>query len=137
MTDPVARGRSSARMGKDQERRAERRYGWEKVGELGGKADLVGRLAKVQQRSTRRRAPAMWREAFAGLDAIPDGRVPLLLLSFVRQGVPVEDYVVVRGSDWLELHGRDEPARPVTDVSTRFLDRLTDEEWAAFEEAIG
>lgn len=29
------------------------------------------------------------------------------------------------------------PARPVTGVSTRYLDGLTDEEWAAFEEAIG
>lgn len=102
------RGRSSRRLGGDQERRAERRYGWTKIGERGEKTDLRGRLFKVQQKSTRRAPPALVRDAFAGLDATRDGRVPLLLLTFVRPGVPAQDYVVVRGSDWLELHGRDE-----------------------------
>lgn len=105
----VRRGRSSRRLGSDQERRAERAYGWEKIGERGEATDLRGRMFKVQQKSTRRAAPAVWRDAFARLDATRDGRVPLLLLSHVRQGLPTEDYVVIRGADWLDLHGRDEP----------------------------
>lgn len=100
-------GRSSARLGKDQERRAERRYGWTKIGERGEKTDLRGRLFKVQQKSSRRQPPALVRDTFAGLDATRDGRVPLLLLTFVRPGVPADDYIVIRGSDWLDLHGQD------------------------------
>lgn len=101
------RGRSSRRLGNDQERRAEKRYGWEKIGERGEKTDLRGRMFKVQQKASRRPTPALFRDVFAGLDATRDGRVPLLLLSYVRAGVGTEDFIVVRGSDWLELHGRD------------------------------
>jgi hypothetical protein len=103
------RGRSARRLGNDQERRAERRYGWEKIGERGEKTDLRGRFAKVQQKSTRHPVPVLFRNVFAGLDATKDGRVPLLLLSYVRQGFPTEDYIVMRGETWLELHGVDEP----------------------------
>lgn len=102
------RGKSSARFGKDQERRAERKFGWEKIGERGEGTDLRGRFAEVQQRSTRRLPPSMWTTAFAKLDATKEDRVPLLLLSYVRQGVPAEDFIVIRGADWLELHGTDE-----------------------------
>ena len=101
------RGRSSRRLGNDQERRAEKRYGWEKIGERGEKTDLRGRMFKVQQKASRRPTPALFRDVFAGLDATRDGRVPLLLMSYVRAGVGTEDFIVVRGSDWLELHGRD------------------------------
>jgi hypothetical protein len=34
--------------------------------------------------------------------------VPVILLSFVKQGVDTEDFMVVRGRDWLALHGKDE-----------------------------
>lgn len=105
------RGRSSARFGKDQERRAERRYGWEKIGERGEGTDLRGSFAEVQMKSTRRQPPVAWARAFAKLDATKEDRVPLLLLSFVRQGVPATDYVVVRGEDWIALHGIDGPAK--------------------------
>ena len=101
------RGKSSRRLGNDQERRAEKRYGWEKIGERGEKTDLRGRMFKVQQKASRRPTPALFRDVFAGLDATRDGRVPLLLMSYVRAGVGTEDFIVVRGSDWLELHGRD------------------------------
>lgn len=106
--DPVAsrRGRSSRRLGNDQERRAEKRYGWEKIGERGEKTDLRGRFAKVQQKATRRPAPALFRDTFAGLDATQDGRIPLLLLTYV-QPRGTEDFIVMRGSDWLALHGVD------------------------------
>lgn len=103
------RGRSSRRLGHDQERRAERVYGWEKIGERGSITDLRGTLMKVQQKATRGTSPGRWRGIFRELDTVADGRVPALLLSFVRAGVPTEDYVVLRGSDWLQLHGKDEP----------------------------
>jgi hypothetical protein len=103
------RGKSNARLGKDQERRAERRYGWEKIGERGEKTDLRGRFAKVQQKASRRLPPALIRDTFAGLDATKDGRVPLLLLSYI-QPTGTQDFIVIRGEDWLALHGKDEAA---------------------------
>lgn len=107
--ETMRRGRRSRRLGTDQERRAERRYGWEKIGERNQATDLRGRLFKVQQKATRSAPPSKWMRIFGDLDATRDGRVPLLLLSFVRNGLPTEDFVLVRGSDWLDLHGRDEP----------------------------
>lgn len=103
------RGKSSRRLGHDQERRAEKLYGWEKVGEYGGIVDLQGTMFKAQQKASRRAAPPQWVGIFRALDTVNDGRTPVLLLSFVKQGVPVEDFVVVRGRDWLALHGRDNP----------------------------
>ena len=103
------RGKSARRFGGDQERRAEKRYGWEKIGERGQMTDLRGRLMKIQQKSTRALPPALFRSVFPALDATMDGRIAGILLSYVRPGVPAQDYVVIRGADWLELHGRDEP----------------------------
>lgn len=103
------RGKSSRRLGHDQERRAERVYGWEKIGERGQMTDLRGRMFKVQQKASRRQAPALFRAVFPALDATRDQRIPAILLSFVKAGVGTEDYVVIRGRDWLDLHGRDEP----------------------------
>jgi hypothetical protein len=102
------RGKSNARLGKDQERRAERRYGWEKIGERGEKTDLRGTFAKVQMKASRRPIPALFRDTFAGLDATKDGRVALLLLSFIEPR-GTADFVVIRGADWLALHGEDKP----------------------------
>jgi len=108
--DPVAsrRGKSNARLGKDQERRAERRYGWEKIGERGEKTDLRGTFAKVQMKASRRPPPALIRDTFAGLDATKDGRVALLLLSYI-QPTGTQDFIVIRGEDWISLHGVDKP----------------------------
>jgi ribosomal protein L34E len=108
--NPIAsrRGKSNARLGKDQERRAERRYGWEKIGERGEKTDLRGTFAKVQMKASRRPIPALFRDTFAGLDATKDGRVALLLLSFIEPR-GTADFVVIRGADWLALHGEDKP----------------------------
>lgn len=103
------RGKSSRRLGHDGERRSEKRYGWRKVGEFGGITDLEGTLAIVQQKTSRRPAPTLWRTVLAALGGRSGGRVPLLLLSFVHQGIASDDYIVIRGSDWLALHGKDEP----------------------------
>jgi hypothetical protein len=114
--DPIRakRGKSSRRLGHDGERRSEKRYGWRKVGEYGGITDLEGTLAIVQQKTSRRAAPVAWKSIFAALEARSGGRVPLILLSFVKAGVPSEDFVIVRGKDWLALHGTDEPNQEET-----------------------
>lgn len=101
------RGKSSRRLGHDGERRSEKRYGWAKVGEFGGITDLQGTMAIVQQKTSRRAAPPAWKSIFAALEARAGGRIPLILLSFVKQGVDTDDYIVIRGRDWLSLHGKD------------------------------
>lgn len=101
------RGKSARRLGHDGERRSEKRYGWRKVGESGGIDDLIGRLFVVQQKTTRTAPPLRWKTIFNQLDSRAAGRIPLLLLSFVRHGVDTEDFILVRGRDWLALHGRD------------------------------
>jgi ribosomal protein L37E len=102
-------GKSSRRLGHDGERRSEKRYGWRKVGEFGGITDLEGTLAIVQQKTTRTAAPKRWTGIFRQLEARAGGRIPLLLLSFVHQGIAADDYIVIRGQDWLALHGEDKP----------------------------
>jgi hypothetical protein len=101
------RGKSSRRLGSDGERRSEKRYGWVKTGEFGGIDDLVGTMHVVQQKTTRSSPPLRWKGIFARLDERAAGRIPLILLSFVKAGVDTEDFVVVRGKDWLALHGKD------------------------------
>ena len=101
------RGKSARRLGNDGERRSEKRYGWRKTGEFGGIDDLVGSLAIVQQKTTRAAPPATWKGIFARLDERAAGRVPLILLSYVKAGVDTEDFIVLRGRDWLALHGKD------------------------------
>lgn len=104
------RGKSSRRLGADGERRSEKRYGWRKTGEFGGIDDLVGTMHVVQQKTTRAAPPLRWKGIFARLDERAAGRIPLILLSFVRAGVDTEDFILVRGKDWLALHGKDETA---------------------------
>ena len=101
------RGKSARRLGNDGERRSEKRYGWRKTGEFGGIDDLVGSLAIVQQKTTRAAPPVTWKGIFARLDERAAGRVPLILLSYVKAGVDTEDFVILRGRDWLALHGKD------------------------------
>jgi hypothetical protein len=104
----VKRGKSSRRLGNDGERRSEKRYGFVKVGEFGGITDLQGKTTKVQQKTSRMAAPVKWKGIFAQLEQVADGRMPAILLSFVRPGVPSDDYFIVRGRDWLDWRGRDE-----------------------------
>ena len=138
------RGRSSDRLGKDQERRIERVYGPRKVGEFGDAVDHLGRDFKWQSKATRS-LPPKWLAAItvptwypiipksilgpmAHMTGIGGTRRPLVIRSFVRQGVATRDwlfladtdwgafhwvgfgvgYVVIPGADFLEIHGRDE-----------------------------
>jgi hypothetical protein len=114
-------GKSSRRLGNDNERRLERLYGPEKVGEYGDAIDLIGK-DWVWQAKASRGAPPLWLsvvDAWTGRLAIPTGweatframepirrdRAPLLIRSYIRQGVPTRDWIVVRSSDWADLHG--------------------------------
>lgn len=105
----VAAGRRGRRKGIRGELRSRDRYGWTKVGERGGITDLRGTLMKVQQKTSGGLAPVRWRSIFRELDTVRDGRIAAILLSFVRQGVAADDYIIIRGADWLALHGVDQP----------------------------
>ena len=114
------RARSSGRLGKDQERRIEKLYGPTKVGEFNDAIDLLGRDWKWQAKSTRAAMPLYlaavdaWEpiEARAWMATPIDHMAPLhvelrplLIRSYVHQGVPVRDVIVVRSTDWAEMHG--------------------------------
>lgn len=114
------RGRSSARLGKDQERRIERVYGPRKVGEYGDAVDLLGRDFAWQSKATRGAMP-LWLAAVdepvlhepptivvlsvVAMLPLLGGRHPLVIQSWVRHGVPTRDRIWVRGDHWAALHG--------------------------------
>jgi len=102
------RGRNNRSRGNRSELDVARTYGGEKVGPLGLPEDIRGKLWRTQVKVSQREAPPMWRAEFAKLAGQRDGRTPRLILRFTRQGVKAEDYIVVRGEDWLEWFGRDE-----------------------------
>lgn len=123
--EATQKARSSVRLGKDQERRIERVYGPEKVGERGDAVDLIGRDFKWQSKATRgvvprylvhldRRdgiEPYWWARApIESMAVLRPELSPLLIRSFVHVGMPVKDYVVVRSRDWSALHGYPVPA---------------------------
>jgi hypothetical protein len=57
--------------------------------------------------SSRSAPPAQFVNNFRELAAVNDGRIPLLLLSYVRPGVKPLDFIVIEGSEWLQLFGKD------------------------------
>ncbi len=115
------RGRSARRLGGDTERRLAARYGAKKVGQFGDPIDLLGRIFAWQAKATRDAmpgwlaavdqpvwhtpAPAIVVQSVAAMEPILAGRIPLVVQSFVRQGVPTEDRIWVRATDWRDLHG--------------------------------
>jgi hypothetical protein len=118
--DPAAsrRGRSSDRLGKDQERRIERVYGPRKVGEFGDAVDHLGRDFKWQSKATRQpipiwladlaehsRLPVSITDPMRKMEPLGGTRRPLVIRSYVRHGVPTRDYIFVRFRDWWDLHG--------------------------------
>ena len=113
------RGRSSARLGKDQERRIERVYGPLKVGEFGDAIDLRGRDFAWQSKATRSPMPSwlalvdgptshapstMIAAAATAMLPILAGRAPLVIQSFIGQRTTI-DRIWVRCRDWQPLHG--------------------------------
>lgn len=118
------RGTSSRRLGHDQERRIERVYGPRKVGEFGDAIDLLGRDFMWQSKSTRREMPAnvlrtgIWStggvpgfigEPMEAMRALRQDKMPLLIRSWVRRGLPTVDVIYVRGDDWSDMHMHDSP----------------------------
>lgn len=112
LTDYEARqrkGRQVRNYGNRAELAAANQYGGRKVGHAQGPTDIVGVTTKTQLKTRRGEAPAMWRSEFAKLDVERDGRLPRLLLRFVRPGnAGPDDYFVIRGRDYLEWFGKDE-----------------------------
>jgi hypothetical protein len=139
------RGMSARRLGGDQERRIERVYGPRKVGEYGDAVDHLGRdfkwqskatrslppkwLAKISEPTWRAELPVSIEHPMQKMGPLGGTRRPLVIRSFVRQGVPTRDwlffvawdwwelhmfpvtmpagYLVIPGADFLEIHGRD------------------------------
>jgi hypothetical protein len=109
--DPAAvrRGRSVRSYGNRAELAVAREYGGRKVGHAQGPTDVVGKTRKVQVKTTRRSVPAMWRNEFAKLESERDGRLAVLLLRFIRPGAAgPDDYIVIRGRDFIDWYGKDE-----------------------------
>ena len=102
------RGRNNRRRGNSRELSVARKYGGEKVGQLGLPEDIRGDEYRTQVKTHQRLAPTEWRKAFAALEAVTDGRTPRLIVRFLQPGVPADDYIIIRGSAWLDRFGRDE-----------------------------
>ena len=103
------RGRNNRRRGNSHELQVARRYGGEKVGQLGLPEDIRGDEYRTQVKTHQRPAPTEWRKAFTALEAVTDGRTPRLIVRFLAgPGIPADDYIIIRGSSWLDRFGRDE-----------------------------
>ena len=102
-------------------RRIERLYGPVKVGEFGDAVDHLGRDWKWQSKATRT-PPPIWLaaitaptfraflplavlEAMEHMAGIGGTRHPLVIRSYVRNGVGTRDWIFVRTRDWRALHG--------------------------------
>ena len=106
---PVKRGRNNRARGVRHELSVARRYGGEKVGQLGLPEDIRGTEYRTQVKTHQRSAPVEWRKAFAALEAVTDGRTPRLIVRFLAgPGIPADDYIIIKGSSWLDRFGKDE-----------------------------
>ena len=109
--DPILskRGRNNRKRGNSHELSVARKYGGEKVGQLALPEDIRGTEYRTQVKTHQRPAPAEWRKAFTALEAVTDGRTPRLIVRFLAgPGIPADDYIIIRGSAWLDRFGRDE-----------------------------
>lgn len=106
--DAVAtrRGRNNRKRGGRAELDIARTYGGEKVGPLGLPEDIRGTNWSTQVKVSQRPPPVMWVRELAKLEG--GQRTPRLILRFTKAGVGHQDYVVVRGEDWLAWFGKDE-----------------------------
>lgn len=136
--DAPRRGRSAARLGKDQERRIERVYGPRKVGEFGDAIDLLGATFAWQSKATRSPMPAWLAavdapvlhaptvlvvDAAVAMAPIRGHRLPLVIQPFVSR-TGTTDRIWVRATDWWHLHGGPQPPEPTWVVMSgaAFLD---------------
>ena len=104
----VKRGRNNRKRGNSHELSVARKYGGEKVGQLGLPEDIRSTEYRTQVKTHQRPAPGEWRKAFAALEAVSDNRTPRLIVRFLSPGLPADDYIIIRGSAWLDRFGTDE-----------------------------
>ena len=134
------RGRSSDRLGKDNERRIQRVYGPRKVGQYGDPVDHVVRVWKWQSRATRT-TPQLWLSRIDEPISLPDPPewvtvplnamqpyypelAPLLVRSFVQRGVGTRDWIFLRGIDWVSWAGGTLVVGIVVMRGERFLEQF-------------
>ncbi len=99
------RNRGNRRRGDRHELAIARRYGGRKIGKLGGPVDIEGTWAAAQVKSHTGDVPARLADPFAKLATVADGRVPVLIERWTRQGAEPIDFVVLRGADFRDLLG--------------------------------
>ncbi len=103
------RGRNNRARGNRAELAVARRFGGEKTGPLGQPEDIRGREWRTQVKTHQGLPPARWRAVFAALDTQHDARLPRLIERYLPgQGIAADDYIIVRGADWLAWFGKDE-----------------------------
>src|SRR5574343_138755 len=99
------RNRGNRQRGDRHELAIARRYGGRKIGGLGGPVDVEGTWCKAQIKSHAGAVPARLADPFAKLATVADGRVPVLIERWTRQGAEPVDFVVLRGADFRDLLG--------------------------------
>ena len=106
------RNRNNRKRGGRTELAVARTYGGEKVGPLGLPEDIRGKSWRTQVKVSQRSVPPMWQREFAKMATQRDGRTPRLILRFTRSGGlaqgRTQDFIVIRGEDWLSWFGRDD-----------------------------
>jgi hypothetical protein len=130
--------RSDVRLGKDNERRLAKKYGWRKVGQFGDAVDLLGADVKVQSKATRHPittyldglrdighldiAPAYVTGPIEKMAPLYPDRIPVLVRSFVRRARPTRDFIYLAARHWYALHGGDESRGWVVMTGEYWLD---------------
>jgi len=117
----VRRGKSSRRLGSDQERRIERVYGPTKIGERGDPVDHLGAVWKWQSKATRS-LPPKWlatidepvfrpdlphfitRPLYA-MHGLYGDRSGVVIRSYVHAGTRTRDWLFIRSEDALRWFG--------------------------------
>ena len=108
--DPITskRGRNNRKRGNSHELSVARKYGGEKVGQLGLPEDIRGDRWATQVKTRQGTPPVEWTTTFQALEGSRGGLAPRLLIRYLRgPGQKPLDFIVVRGDDWLDEFGKD------------------------------
>ena len=116
------RGRSSDRLGKDQERRIQAVYGPQKIGQRGDAVDHIGRVWRWQSKATRA-LPPKWLAAIDGpthhdvtasiaaawnaMTGLYGTRRSVVIRSFVSRGIRTRDWLFLDAHDGVAEFGYD------------------------------
>ena len=103
-----AMGRRNRRRGNSHELSVARKYGGEKVGQLGLPEDIRGDRWATQVKTRKGSPPVEWTAIFQALEGSRGNLAPRLLIRYLRgPGQKPLDFIVVRGDDWLDEFGKD------------------------------